>query len=104
MRRSGLRALLALSMRGPVGRPSWDSGVATAGPIDPDTGVYDNPPNMMGWTGKSLKPGLVSALNLPVHVGHDATLAALAETTSGPHKGGSESDLRDGQHRHRGRG
>ena len=38
-------------------------GVATAGPIDPDTGVYDNPPNMMGWTGKSLKPGLVRALN-----------------------------------------
>ena len=62
-------------------------GVATAGPIDPDTGVYDNPPNMMGWTGKSLKPGLARALNVPVHVGHDATLAALAETTSGPHKG-----------------
>ena len=62
-------------------------GVATAGPIDPDTGVYDNPPNMMGWTGKSLKPGLVRALNLPVHVGHDATLAALAETTCGPHNG-----------------
>ena len=62
-------------------------GVATAGPIDPDTGVYDNPPNMMGWTGKSLKPELVRRLNLPVHVGHDATLAALAETTWGPHKG-----------------
>ena len=62
-------------------------GVATAGPIDPDTGVYDNPPNMMGWTGKSLKPGLVRQLELPVHVGHDATLAALAETTCGPHRG-----------------
>ena len=33
-------------------------GVATAGPIDPDTGVYDNPPNMMGWTGKSPQAGI----------------------------------------------
>lgn len=62
-------------------------GVATAGPIDPETGVYDNPPNMLSWTGRSLKPGLVRQLKLPVHVGHDATLAALAETTCGPHKG-----------------
>ena len=62
-------------------------GVATAGPIDPDTGVYDHPPNMLSWTGKSLKPGLERQLELPVHVGHDATLAALAETTCGPHKG-----------------
>ena len=62
-------------------------GVATAGPIDPDTGVYDHPPNMLSWTGKSLKPGLEQQLELPVHVGHDATLAALAETTCGPHRG-----------------
>ena len=62
-------------------------GVATAGPIDPDTGVYDHPPNMLSWTGKSLKPGLDRQLELSVHVGHDATLAALAETTCGPHKG-----------------
>ncbi len=62
-------------------------GVSTAGPIDPETGVYDHPPNMLSWTGKSLKPGLERQLGLPVHVGHDATLAALAETTCGPHKG-----------------
>ena len=62
-------------------------GVATAGPIDPVTGVYDHPPNMLSWTGKSLKPGLERQLEFPVHVGHDATLAALAETTCGPHKG-----------------
>ena len=62
-------------------------GVATAGPIDPETGVYDHPPNMLSWTGKSLKPGLERQLELPVHVGHDATLAALAETTCGPHRG-----------------
>ena len=62
-------------------------GVATAGPIDPETGVYDLPPNMLSWTGKSLKPGLERQLELPVHVGHDATLAALAETTCGPHRG-----------------
>lgn len=62
-------------------------GASSAGPIDPATGVYTNPPNLTGWDGKSLKPLLDEQLQIPVHFGHDATLAAFAETSFGPHKG-----------------
>ena len=60
--------------------------VSTAGPIDPVTGTYDHPPNLTGWHGKSMKPELERRTSLPVAIGHDATLAALAETKFGPFK------------------
>src|SRR5690606_18653844 len=44
-------------------------------------------PNLPGWHDLSLKPVLGDALDLPVGVGHDATLAALAETRFGAHRG-----------------
>jgi glucokinase len=62
-------------------------GISTAGPIDPSTGIYKNPPNLQAWDEKSMKPTLGSRLGIPIHVGHDATLAAFAETRFGPHKG-----------------
>ena len=62
-------------------------GISTAGPIDPSTGIYKNPPNLQAWSEKSMKPTLGSRLGIPIHVGHDATLAAFAETRFGPHKG-----------------
>ena len=60
--------------------------VSTAGPIDPATGTYDHPPNLTGWHGKSMKSDLERLTSLPVAIGHDATLAALAETKFGPFK------------------
>ena len=60
--------------------------VSTAGPIDPATGTYDHPPNLTGWHGKSMKQDLERLTSLPVAIGHDATLAALAETKFGPFK------------------
>ncbi len=60
--------------------------VSTAGPIDPATGTYDHPPNLTGWHAKSMKPNLERLTSLPVAIGHDATLAALAETKFGPFK------------------
>lgn len=60
--------------------------VSTAGPIDPTTGTYDHPPNLTGWHGKSMKSDLEGLTSLPVAIGHDATLAALAETKFGPFK------------------
>ncbi len=62
-------------------------GVSTAGPINPESGTYDHPPNLTGWHGKSMKPSLENELKMPVAIGHDATLAALAETRFGPFKG-----------------
>ena len=75
-------ALVAAGSDGVVGL-----GIATAGPLDPETGIYQNPPNLQGWDQKSLKPLLTDALGVPVFVGHDATMAALAETCFGPNKG-----------------
>ena len=60
--------------------------VSTAGPIDPASGTYDHPPNLTGWHGRSMKPELERLTSLPVAIGHDATLAALAETKFGPFK------------------
>jgi glucokinase len=62
-------------------------GVATAGPVDPSDGTYRHPPNLPGWHDRSMVPALTAALGLPVAVGHDATLAALAETHFGDARG-----------------
>ena len=62
-------------------------GVASAGPIDPSTGVYYNPPNLQTWDGKTMKPGLDRALGLPVLIGHDARVAAIAEMRWGAARG-----------------
>ena len=60
--------------------------VSTAGPINPASGTYDHPPNLTGWHGKTMKPDLERSTSLHVAIGHDATLAALAETSFGPFK------------------
>ncbi|MDA1257462.1 MAG: ROK family protein [Chloroflexi bacterium] len=61
--------------------------LSSAGPIVPDTGIYEYPPNLPGWHGLTMKPGLAASLNLPVAIGHDATLGALAESRYGVGKG-----------------
>ncbi len=80
---------LAECVRETVGDDTGIIGMAvsTAGPIDPSTGTYDHPPNLVGWHGKTMKPNLERELSIPVAIGHDATLAALAETEFGPFKG-----------------
>jgi glucokinase len=63
------------------------AGVSTAGPVDPSTGVYNHPPNLTGWHGRTMRPLLGKETGLNVWTGHDATLAALAETRYGAHRG-----------------
>jgi len=65
-------------------------GTSTAGPVDPATGEYRHPPNLPGWHGHSMRPSLAKLLGLPVVVGHDATLAAIAETRFGNHRGATD--------------
>src|SRR5690606_24934456 len=65
-------------------------GVSTAGPLDPRTGEYRHPPNLPGWHGRTMRDVLAARLGVPVEVGHDATLAALAETRFGAHRGASD--------------
>ncbi|MDA0301432.1 MAG: ROK family protein, partial [Chloroflexi bacterium] len=50
------------------------------------SGTYRYPPNLPGWHGLSMVPLLGASFGLPVVVGHDATLAALAETRFGAHR------------------
>ena len=64
-------------------------GISTAGPVDPTDGTYRHPPNLEGWDGRSMVPMLTDHLGMPVRVGHDATLAALAETRWG-HRSGAK--------------
>lgn len=81
------RLITAARATAPAGANIVGVGVSTAGPIRPATGTYNHPPNLTGWHDQSMKPSLSAALGLPVWIGHDATLAALAETRFGDHVG-----------------
>jgi glucokinase len=86
----GARRLAALIRRALAGGGAPDIagvGIATAGPLNPATGIYNHPPNLQAWHGKTMKPLLERDLGMPVWIGHDATLAAFAETQAGPHRG-----------------
>ena len=54
-------------------------GLGLAGPIDPDTGIMYDPPNIPALDGVSLKSLWEPRVEWPVLVGNDATLAALGE-------------------------
>lgn len=70
-----------------VGLPPVAAGVSTAGPLDPRTGTYQYPPNLPGWHGHTMRPVLAERLGVPVEIGHDATLAAIAEARYGARAG-----------------
>lgn len=58
-------------------------GMGLAGPIDPETGIMYNPPNLSALDGVSLKSLMQQKVRGPVLSGNDATLAALGEYTYG---------------------
>lgn len=62
-------------------------GVATPGFIDSANGVVIHAPNIPGWEDLPLRDLLSSRFNVPVHVGNDANLAALAEWRYGAGQG-----------------
>lgn len=65
-------------------------GYSSAGPLDQVSGKYINPPNLIGWHNKSLIPIIKKNLEISPRVGHDATLAALAETRFGEFSGSKD--------------
>ncbi len=65
-------------------------GYSSAGPLNQITGEYINPPNLTGWHKKSLIPIIENFLGIKPKVGHDATLAALAETKFGEFSGAKD--------------
>ncbi len=61
--------------------------VAVPGPVDPWKGVVYRPPNLPGWGDVALKSILEEELTVPVLLGNDANLAALAEHRFGAGRG-----------------
>jgi len=54
-------------------------GVGAPGPVDPREGLVVDPPNLPGWRNVPLRRIMAQVLSLPVRLGNDANLAALAE-------------------------
>ena len=76
-------ALSETGASGPTGNRYGDSAghacFAVAGPVEPTTGTFFQPPNLMVLDGVSFKTLWEKAFNVPVWVGNDANLAALGE-------------------------
>ncbi|RME89196.1 MAG: ROK family protein [Anaerolineae bacterium] len=62
-------------------------GVASPGPLDPETGIILSTPNIPEWVDFPLGPKLAERFGVPVHVDNDANLAALGEWRFGAGRG-----------------
>lgn len=64
-------------------------GVCAPGPLDPRAGIVFETPNMHGWKDVPLRDDLAKHFDdaVPVFLGHDATVAALAEYRFGAARG-----------------
>lgn len=65
-------------------------GVVAPGPIDPFRGIVFRAPNLRGWEDVPLADALMARTDLPVWLGNDANLAALAEHRYGAGRGLSD--------------
>src|SRR5256885_13759294 len=62
-------------------------GICAPGPLDPQTGVILNPPNLPCWRNFPLAEFVQRQYSAPVKVDNDANAAALAETRWGAARG-----------------
>lgn len=62
-------------------------GICAPGPLDPETGVILNPPNVSCWRNFPLAESVQKRHSVPVKVDNDANAAALAETRWGAARG-----------------
>lgn len=62
-------------------------GLSAPGPLNPKTGVVVAPPNLPGWHDVPLGRILMDEFNVPVYIGNDANVAALAEVSRGAAQG-----------------
>ncbi len=58
-------------------------GISAPGPSNPYTGVVVAPPNLPGWINIPLVKMLEDTFHVPVYLGNDANVAALAEVARG---------------------
>jgi len=68
-------------------QPVLAIGVSVASPVDPYKGVVVAPPNIPGWINLPLQQHIEDRFHVPVVLGNDANLAALAEWKFGSGKG-----------------
>ncbi len=68
---------------GVAGHPVQGLGVTAPGPLDHETGVVFQAPNLPTWRNVPLVAELQRATGFDVHLGNDANLAALAEARCG---------------------
>ena len=61
--------------------------VAAAGPLDPETGIIIDTPNIPGWKDFPLRGKLEEHFHVPIYVGNDANLAAVGEWRYGAGQG-----------------
>ena len=76
-----------------AGGPVAGIGAAVAGPVEPTTGTFFPPPNLMVLDGVAFKALWERAFNVPVWVGNDANLAALGEHYYGAGKESADNGL-----------
>lgn len=62
-------------------------GISSPGPLNPFTGVIVAPPNLPGWLDVPLREIIAEEFELPVYIGNDANVAALAEASTGAAQG-----------------
>ena len=81
---------LARSVVGGAGL-GWDAidavGIGIGGPLDPERGIIQSPPNLPGWDDVPLGDIVAAALGRPTYVDNDASAAALAEAWWGSGRG-----------------
>ena len=89
----GLEAVLArmkaiISSVLPAERDRVESiGISAPGPLNSKTGVIVSPPNLPGWHDVPLGAIIEAEFGLPVYIGNDANVAALAEASKGAAQG-----------------
>jgi len=62
-------------------------GISAPGPLDPFEGIVLGAPNLPGWENLPLREVVSGRFGVPVHVGNDANVAALAEHRFGAGRG-----------------
>ena len=80
-------SLAALQAELPAGRRLAAIGLCSPGPLDHETGLIIDPPNLTGWRNVPLRQMLESRLGLPVVLEHDAKASALGEYYYGVGRG-----------------
>lgn len=66
-----------------IGSEAVSIGISCGGPLDPELGIIESPPNLPGWRSVPIKDKFEQRLGKPALLCNDANACALAEWTFG---------------------